>query len=182
MRTANGPSWQVRVDVPEVLQFAAYIGEREGFASPGSRPPCQPAEAEWTDWWNSLVTQAVESAGPAIDPPEFHSLAARPHLRDLCGRYWGDFADDWRETKMPLARRVQDQVLALSLQDIVREREKALGRRVSDFSLRLDFVRWPRDYRWDVSDRHVVLGVAYLEAGQVGATRAIVAARIAQLA
>lgn len=51
MQTLDGPKWQVNVDAPMLLQFAAFIGEQEGFSPPGadSHREVSPAEAEWQD-------------------------------------------------------------------------------------------------------------------------------------
>ncbi len=109
-------------------------------------------------------------------------LADKPLLLELCRGHWKVFLEDWRRGKPLLVERLGAQTRALKIQEIVRQQEHRLGRPVRDFHYRLDFTRWPSDYRREVAEDHAVLGVAYLEASRLEDLRAVVESRMAALA
>ncbi len=82
----------------------------------------------------------------------------------------------------------------LKLHDIVRDAERSMHRRARPFSLRIDFVCWPRydpndqmyrgwpqDYRRLAAEDHLVLGISYLETARLDDLRAIVQMQVARL-
>ncbi len=113
MDRASNPSWSITTDVAELLQFAAYIGEHEGFVSEEDAPSGSQAETEWRRWWHELPHLLGDleadsrrsirgSADAAIEesvltdrlwpePHEFPQFEDRPHLQQLFRRYWDEF-------------------------------------------------------------------------------------------
>lgn len=181
MRRADSPSsWMVIEDIPELLQFAAFVGEREGFAPPPDGIPRSAAEAGWRQWWDEVPRQI--RAGIPIDWPAFDSLADRPALRALCQAHWDAFLQEWQREKPVDIQRQLAQVRAMPVQEMVAARERELGRPARDFTLRLDFTRWPDEYHREVSGSHLVLGRAFLEPSHLSALRRLVAARLEALA
>jgi hypothetical protein len=114
-------SWQVAYDMPEELQFMAYIGRAESFTPPDGSPamrvaPTQ-AETDWRAWWDRMLIDNVSlrferaraampdaslaeqarSVNPkdTFDPPTFDALDAPASVRMLCRRYWPSFQAEW---------------------------------------------------------------------------------------
>ncbi len=186
MQTLDGPKWQVNVDAPMLLQFASYVGEQEGFSprQTDGRPQASPAEAEWQDWWESVVldpTDLEASAALFARAPEFEPLAAKPLLREICRSRWDGFLKSWRTGKPTLVERLEAQTGPLAMHEIVRQQERRLGRRSRDFRWRLCFVWWPESYLRDVSASPTVLGAGYLEPSRLADLRALVHDRIVPL-
>lgn len=194
MRLAGSESWQMTIDIPEILQFAAYVAQREGFADTGDGKPPYLGQSEWREWWDLLLAQIREPAGLAVDAPDFQSLTAKPRLRELCQRHWAEFIREWSKVKPQLIQLQMAQLGALKLHDIVRDAERSMHRRARPFSLRIDFVCWPRydpndqmyrgwpqDYRRLAAEDHLVLGISYLETARLDDLRAIVQMQVARL-
>lgn len=187
------------VSTPEMLQFAAFIGEQEGFDPFAVDVPASPAEAEWRVWWEELP--ALEAGhGAAIrraaqerqripnpsrhvwlDPPEFEHWSDLPALQELCRRHWPAFKDGWDREKPLLAEQERRQTEALGLQRMVRDALRQAGKRGADFTLVVTFVRWPPGYQRPVDANHLVLGVSYLEPAHLADLRGLLSARIAAL-
>jgi hypothetical protein len=84
--------------------------------------------------------------------------------------------------KWDLTNRLHEQIQRVNLNRIVTTSARAAGRRVSPpFALHVAVVQWPKDYRRAVSDAHVILGMRYLERGQVEALREVLRGHIARL-
>jgi hypothetical protein len=118
-------------------------------------------------------------------PPEFAELAGAPALQERCRRYWADLAPGWDivgGVKWDLTNRLHEQIQRVNLYRIVKASARAAGRCASaPFALRVDLVQWPADYRRAVTDAHVVLGVHFLERGQVEALREVLRRHIVRL-
>jgi hypothetical protein len=56
MKIKNSESWQVSLDFPEELQFASYIAQRENLTMGERGDAKSPAEIEWQDWWERLIS------------------------------------------------------------------------------------------------------------------------------
>jgi hypothetical protein len=185
VRKADGPSWQVSIDMPYGLQLPAYVGRQEGFAAPAGQdqPPGSPAEADWREWWELAIAHVGDPdylVAMYANPPEFDGLADRPLLQELCRRHWDGFREDSKRRKPDLTMHAE--LRGLDVNGIVKGQERRLGRRVQPFKFRLDFTHWPSGYHRDVTDGHTVLGAGYLEPDRLGDLREIVEARISRLA
>ncbi len=67
------------------------------------------------------------------------------------------------------------------VEDIARSLDRE-GPRARKFHLRVDFVYWPYDYRREVSEDHLVLGAAYLDAERSAELGALLRSKVDQLA
>lgn len=211
LRRVDTSEWLITWDIPEPLQFCAYVGQQEGFSVADADPAATVAERAWRGWWQTLpqrlfahhahlddllrrhadmppleVWRAVGSPGsPAsldYDPPTFESLTPPPELRALCQQHWPAFARRWQVEKPDIIDQMRRQGRAVREERIVRDCVRAAGKTSSaPFSLRLDFVRWPATYQQRCSDQHIVLSVAYLEPGQAAQLRAVIAAAVSKL-
>lgn len=182
------------------LQFAAYIGQHQGFEPTGESSPASRVEEEWRQWWDSLpavfadaqeeslrLLKAGERHPPELianiflDPPEFERMADWPELQLLCRSYWDAFHPEWNREEMLLARRQFEQHRELGIQKIVKECARQAGHKPRPFRLRLDFTRWPADYQRVVSGNHLVLGIGYLDDARIDDLRALLRSFIARL-
>ncbi len=114
-------SWQVGYDMPDDLQFAAFIGRAERFTPPDGASNLPTAvsasEADWRAWWDRLLIDNISlrferaraatpnasffdqarSVNPkeTFDPPTFDALDAPATIRDLCRGHWSAFQLAW---------------------------------------------------------------------------------------
>lgn len=208
MRRVDPSSWVITWDVPEALQFCAYVGQREGFAVDDAAVPQSQTEREWRAWWDELPQQifahhadiediflANTDLAPidllqrlgaphtvGYDPPNFTALAATPALQALCRQHWLRFGEVWQAEKPVAFEHLRRQGGIVREERIVRARVQAIGKATAPhFLLRLDFVRWPESYHRRVSEQQLVLGLRYLHADQVDALRALIASAVADL-
>ncbi len=200
MRRFGRESWKMNIDFPIPLQFAAYIGQHQGFAPTADAGAASRVEAEWRQWWDSLPAVFAEAqeeslrllkageryppeliANIFLDPPEFERMANWPELQLLCRSYWDTFHPEWNREKMRLARRQVEQHRELGVQKIVKECARQAGHKPRPFRLRLDCTCWPTDYRRVVSGNHLVLGIGYLDDARIDNLRALLRWHIAGL-
>jgi hypothetical protein len=100
---------------------------------------------QWLSWWYSLVAPLLQpqpldiGLEPALDTPDPLGLAPFPVLAALVAKRWPQVRE-WQieRQRHPMAQRDPHSMLA---NDVVRELERAWGRRVRPFSL--DFVLLP---------------------------------------
>lgn len=208
LRRVDTSEWLITWDMPESLQFSAYIGRQEGFSFDDSDTPHSSVEHEWRGWWRSLpgrvfrhhaqIDELLRShadlpplellrvvGSPVsfdVDPPGFDSLRAQPVLQALCQKHWPGFQQQWQIEKPDMFAKMRQQGRAVREERIVRAAVRAAGQQTSaPFSLRLDFVRWPETYQQHVSDRQLVLGAQYLDAASADQLRALIAAAVVKL-
>ncbi len=195
-------------DLPEELQFCAYIGQQEAFHPTDATPLHAPAETEWRVWWEMLPTytfgarfdaarrQTPETAPRELlqrvdprdysrfDPPDFTRMRNMPALQQLCRSYWPKFHSEWGSAggnKMRMVTKLHTQLRKIPIDRLVYECRRAANKPIVDpFYLQVDFVIWPEDYRHEISSRHLVLGVQYLEPVQVDALRTLIKTYIAK--
>jgi len=203
MRFANMSSWQIGVSADDTLPvFALWLRDIEAIAVPpaglvpgpldcGELPPPsgEPHEPglgeEWLAWWLSLVDRRPrrrplsppdDDAEPAHDTPDPLGLARLPVLRGHVSRRWTEFLH-WRTAWHRAAgtyvdrRRPGDNRTG----EVVREVERALGRRAAPFHLR--FVLLPvRDDRilQVEADHYLVPERVYWSAGWPAWLRTVV--------
>lgn len=208
LRRVDTSGWLITWDIPEPLQFSAYIGQQQAFSFAEHDPPTTVAEQQWRAWWHALperlfsyhaqmddllrtnadlppleLWRAVSTTETFdYDPPDFDSLSDQPALRALCRHHWPDFRHKWEAEKPAIVELMRRQGRAVREEQIVRACLRATGRPTSaPFFLRLDFVRWPAAYQQRRSDQHVVLGVEYLEASATERLREVIAASVTKL-
>lgn len=199
-RFAVSRSWRMMIDLPTHLQFAAYIGQREGFTAATQPQPTTQAEQEWRAWWEGLPamlralaewtdqdsrdaqrqSRVVPPVGFVLDPPDFRQFDDRPALGDLCRHHWAGFAREWDRVKPSLVALLQAQLTAVRVQELVRQCQRAAGKRTHPFTLRVDFVGWPHEYERVEADNHLVLGAAYLTTARTDDLRALLRTRVTQ--
>ncbi len=194
MHLPNTPAWSLTCAFPEELQFGAYVGQHEGFRVDESLPAASVAEADWRAWWQLLPTNTLTYCSSeanrdrhtptteflrrddprdrsGFDPPSFGRLVGRPALQQLCQFHWPAFHRDWGMVggrKMSLVSQQTAQFGRVRVDKLVRESVRAAHKPASrPFYLRVDFVIWPEDYRRDISDHHLVLGVQYLDPSRI---------------
>jgi hypothetical protein len=194
------------VDIPEALQFAAYVGEKAGFHV-NKRPDATQTELEWREWWQKLPTQiATFSAGfrdfirtkdknqtgfegiePIFEefgwsPPNFDNLVNQPELQALLRHYWPEFIQTADFTKIEMVKASEAILYKINLNALVQECTQLKGKtQPADFNLRIDLVRWPSNYKQQISPSHLVLGTYYLQANQFSETFNILKNQILQL-
>jgi hypothetical protein len=180
-------SWHVTVDIAESLQFAAYIGEKEGFHIT-EQDVTSKNELEWLHWWQSLPTQEAafsDSFGnymkaqgtgqpdlsgikPIIEefawfPPNFGNLDSHPELQALLRQNYDEFLRTATRPKMEMVIASETILHKAHTRNLAQEGARLKGKSEPEaFRLRIDFVRWPKDYKREISATHVVLGSAYL--------------------
>jgi hypothetical protein len=208
LRQIDPSGWVISWDIPEALQFSAYIGQQEAFSFVETDAPHSEAEREWQVWWRGLPDRLFtyhadmdhlfrsrahlspaelwRQIGPPdsfdYEPPDFDGLSEQPALQALCRRHWPDFQRRWEIEKPEFIAKMREQGGTVREERIVRSCVRAADKTMSaPFFLRLDFVRWPEAYRRQHSLQHIVLGVQHLEATSVEQLRAIITAAVAKL-
>lgn len=125
-------------------------------------PANSPAEHQ------ARLREGAERAQREYGPPTFPELAHSPDLQRLCQQEWPPFLAGWGSIggqKQLLVSQLQAQLQRVRLDRIVRACTAETGKSTpAPFVLRIDYVRWPHDYRHRVSHQHLVLGAHYLEA------------------
>ena len=170
MRTAGRPSWQIIVDHPQVLAIALYIRDVAGVAHeappadlPGLVPPVAPngaasatteATAEWNAWWSHALSTGPRAA-MELQPPDFPAFTDAPALRQLLNDHF-EAARRWSDGA---TRTHADHMLRnpLPLGELVSDVERAVGRAVSPFTLRLDEVPVAGQGLWPVAPAHALV-------------------------
>lgn len=187
MQLKGSDSYTIRMGDPYVLQFAAFIGLKEGFNSAPTSQPVSPAEAQWLEWWlalpasilerNAYLQEAIkDSAGkpdPGLmqkanpsnygyNPPTFSAIPEdKLALRELCLKYHPQFVA-WNQQEQPkIEGQTRGFTERIKLHKMIEGIEKANGRKARAFKLRLDFVYWPENYLRVISDNHFVLTAPY---------------------
>jgi hypothetical protein len=82
---------------------------------------------------------------------------------------------------MQLTQHPFDRHRAMNIQQIVKECSDQAGHKPRPFRLRLDFTRWPEDYKRAVSENHLVLGIGYLGDARINDLRALLRSHISEL-
>jgi hypothetical protein len=180
-------SWLVTTDIPEALQFAAYIGEKESFHTT-EQSVTSKVELEWLHWWQNLPTQGAafsdnyrnymkahgkgqpDHSGikPIIEefawfPPNFGNLDSHPELQALLRQNWDEFLRTATRPKIEMVEASVALVHKINMRNLAQEGARLKGKSEPEaFHLRVDFVRWPKDYKREISATHLVLGAAYL--------------------
>lgn len=110
-----------------------------------------------------LATRRFEDFGP----PTFPGLADVPELQRLCQQYWPRFQSGWGMAggeRWELTQRLIEQQRRVRLDIIVHSCATAANKSApAPFTLYLDFVGWPADYRRALSTQYLVLGADYLD-------------------
>jgi hypothetical protein len=203
VRFANVGSWQISINADGVTPvFALWLRDVEAIEVPPSPlvpgpldmgdlpPPFGEAHGsrlaeEWLTWWVSLVDRHPRppllppdsDVEPAHDTPDPLGLARLAVLRGHVTRRWTEFLH-WRtayhraHATFAGRRPVED----LRNNDVVREVEATLGRKVAPFSLTFTLlpVRDDRILRVDAA-HHLVPERVYLGAGWPARLRAVLA-------
>lgn len=206
---ASGSSWTLTTNAPEQLQLVAHIGEREGFSPVIDTGPVSAAEAQWREHWLLLPSllreyeDAFRRVMPELEratsegrdargivperppelmpePPEFAGLEPSPLLQGLYRRHWDDFQEGWRRVGVALQKELRSPPVIVVMRDLAAVLGHK-GRRSDAFQVRVDFVRWPRDYEWRVSGDHFVLGWDYLEGEGLDRLRRLLWAQVDSL-
>lgn len=204
----NTGSWAIACDLPEELQFCAFIGQRENFRVDSDVPSRSSAETEWRQWWTFLPAnifgvrfESIVKDNPGIpvddllrridpresgyDPPEFAGLENMPTVQKLCRTHWPFFYTYWGNVdgqKTRLIAKLQTQLRLVRLDRLVRVctwRARKFTSR--PFRLRVDFVIWPEDYQVHVSNTHLILGVQYLEPKRTADVRSLLKEYVTRL-
>lgn len=172
------PSWELRLGIPEDLNFAvavrasydlAPIGLSQLVAAPlhdGFDPPVAISDrsevsAQWSRWWIEMtVDRREEPLGPgALDPPDFETLSSSPQLQEACRQIWPQYHRWWQGMHGRKRR------LAATL----RELDTLPGQLVADYEHRKR--RRARPFRFDIevltvdSMHSVVIDDAYAQIG-----------------
>lgn len=184
-------SWRVVIDIPEALQFSAYVGENENFRVTENEAATSKVEAYWQKWWEAIpianekfvrqFQEHIKSEGSRQQdlstletsfqnfgwfPPNFENLTDQPLLQALFLKHWPRFTQIADIEKMEMVRSSEKLLLKLNVAQLVQELTQNKGKKESNaFNLRIDFVRWPKEYSRQVSESHLVLSSFYLQFG-----------------
>lgn len=174
VRMAGRPSWQVRVDAPQVLAVALHIRDVAGLAQtspPIHLPEAAPSvatevtvhdltevTAQWNAWWTRALTTGPR-APKELEPPHFPAFADAPALQDLL-RVHFDAARRW---SAELKRGGAGTMGTSPLGELVSEVEHRMGRAAKPFNLRLDVVPVAGRGMWTVRHAHMLMSGALLD-------------------
>jgi hypothetical protein len=142
-------------------------------------PASSPAEHQ------ARLREGAERARREYGPPTFPELAHSSDLQRLCRQEWPPFLAGWGSIggqKQLLVSQMHAQFQRVRLDRIVRACAVEAGKSApAPFVLRVDYVRWPHDYRHRVSHQHLVLGAHYLEAAHADELQAALQSAILPL-
>ena len=193
MQVAGKPSWQMSFDFPLELQFAAYLGQENGFSAEIQTAQPAQTEREWRAWWDDLPTRrfatmfamehwADSRTVSGFAPPDFANLANMPALQALCLAQWPVFQQAWDGQNQVSASKLRQQTQRIRIQEIVADAAKATGKKGNPLLYFMgDFVIWPDDYLREVSKHHLVFGAQYAEPGQAERLRKLVAEHVSRI-
>lgn len=122
MRFSENPSWELRLGIPEELNFALAVRAAYGLAVSGLSDLVGAAlddgfvlgetpagsdhvrtSQEWSEWWTVMSTyRSGQLSAPHIwplDPPDFETLKDVPALRQACVYVWPNFQTWWSGPK-----------------------------------------------------------------------------------
>jgi len=208
MNLLGKESWTIICDVPEVLQFAAYVGKQNNFAPADEASPRSSLEAEWQEWWEERplqhthqleITQRafalplgsrerkelLSKANPANfgwDPPEFESLSQKALLQQLFLKHWNAFLQIRETERQGLIQALDKQLQLIKPQQVVKACVNLKGSEsVPPFQINLDFSPWPNHYKKEITANHYVLGMAYLVPSRQAELKSLLEAMILNL-
>jgi hypothetical protein len=184
MRFAGMSSWQIGISADgNLVTFALWLRDVEAIEVPpaelvpgpldmGELPPAsgEPHEPglgdEWLTWWLSLVDRRPRPAlsppdddvEPADDTPDPLGLARLPALRGQVARRWMEFLH-WRTAHHRAEGTFVDRRPPGDMRtgDVVREVERALGRRAAPFHLRFTLLPVRDDRILQVEPEHYLV-------------------------
>jgi len=175
VRTAGRPSWQITVDLPQVLAVALYVRDIAGVtqtAPPTDLPEAAPSVAaegvvhsppevigQWNGWWTRALTIGPLALAE-LEPPHFPAFAEAPALRDLLRVHFHD-ARRWSAHQKRSSVRANTRGLPLG--ELVAAVEHGMGRAAAPFRLRLDVVPVAGHGMWKVRPAHLLVSSALLD-------------------
>ncbi|HEX2911606.1 MAG TPA: hypothetical protein VH186_12420 [Chloroflexia bacterium] len=202
MQLAGKESWSVSFDLPEVLEFASYIGQQEGYNPEQSAVPASTAEAEWREWWlqvpelnmqfmtswqelikaNPPDYSKMQGLVPPFDSPDFNSFSTRPALKALLHKHWDSFLKiRSRNGAKPTIAQFSEKVRKIQVQKFVQELEGVNKRQANPFKLKIYFVPWPENYERIAAPDLMVLSTSYLNRGREKDFEGLLRAQISKL-
>jgi hypothetical protein len=172
---AGRPSWQVTVDVPQVLAVALYIRDVAGVtqtsapidlpeaapsvAADGTVLPLPEVTAQWNGWWTRALTIGPHAL-KELEPPHFPAFADAPALQDLLRVHFDD-ARRWSADRKRSS--VGTNRSGLPLGELVSKVEQGMGRAAAPFRLHLDVVPVAGHGMWKVRPGHMLVSSALLD-------------------
>lgn len=192
-------SWRITTNFPYMLQFWMYVGQGEGFHPDRSDDTTQ-VQVMWAEWTDRLIAALVEQATmlstseqePStahllhiLSPPVFQELAQTAELQEISRRYWPEFTKYWdvRNGKHEvLGQQLNSQFKRMNFNRMIRDSCRAAKKTTPQaFHLHLDLIHWPENYQRHVSDTHLLLGAAYLQAHRLQAFQVMLQTYIQRL-
>lgn len=163
MRRNGMPSWAIRIDSPEVLNFAIYIGcvygilQKDDFRDqsimwPGarlsSRHPKERLASEWSQWWSYLIefrtSELLDESvkfKKVLFNPVYHTKPELTAINECCEHSLVSFQEWWHrpagchEQHIHLQRVVGERIV-----HYLRSYERKTNRKCSPFDLYIDLV------------------------------------------
>ena len=169
-------SWRMTSGFPEELEFGAYIGWQEKFTLPPSVSSTL-IETDWRSWFESILLSLIEQTSidyeghvqkvrQLYDPPTFDALS-NYELKERCLSLWPNFQRYWLHfdgEKGRATKRLREQMSIIRPDQLIASVVKKRRRKQTHpFSLSVNFVIWPEDYRREIHNNVIVLGLQYLE-------------------
>ncbi|HDH27222.1 MAG TPA: hypothetical protein ENH00_13685 [Actinobacteria bacterium] len=160
LRFSGHQSWELRVGIPEDLNFALGIRASLGLSVSGVSQlaaglledglavtefglDLTGAAREWPEWWNQMTGLAAGRSGLSVlgrfDPPAFDSLEQFAALRPACQAVWPGFSRWWNRPS-DRKRRLFDTLSALGPvpNQLVSDHEHRIGREARPFVFQID--------------------------------------------
>lgn len=179
----NGiPSWSVRTEARDELNFAIYIACTYDLL-PRSCPFSETNRwsvttesvsdqaliaSQWNEWWNQLVKHRLESFqsprwSALYNPPDFNNLDRE--LRQLCVSVWQGFHKWWN---MPAGGKTAMIFWesADNVGQLVRQFELEAGRKARLFQMTVDLVYAGLDDVIEVSDEYAIMPLRSMQKNQ----------------
>ncbi|HET6211754.1 MAG TPA: hypothetical protein VFE14_02665 [Micromonosporaceae bacterium] len=192
MRLAGRSSWEIRIDERQAWLVALYVRDAAGLrpavepALPPLSPEVRPIMVAGTDTaaaavdWAGLWVRLVADNWPTWFVPPGFGLPASSALRPLLAACWRDALEWGSARRRHIAALTTDRQHGPVPNDVVRAVGKQLGRRVRDFTLRIDVVPVDQIGTWPLAPDHVIISEAAV--ADVRAFRALLTPLVRALA